>query len=160
MNECGVVTGRKMIGGIPHLLIENRQIPDPCMISLGIKNGSEIETTLDEEGSLKTVRVINKGTPSANEPAQPAETTMTDGKHEENSTDGHFCDCASLSSAIREIVVRHVTENLVYQDSIEIGPSGDRIKVYGSADDPEGFKVKIRNMLEVRKYAGDLGAHK
>jgi hypothetical protein len=72
MNDArGVVTGRKMIGGIPHLLIENRQIPDPCMFSLGIKNGSEIETTLDEEGSLKTVRVINKGTPLQTSPHNP-----------------------------------------------------------------------------------------
>jgi hypothetical protein len=81
---------------------------------------------------------------------------MTDGKHEENSTDGHFCDCASLSSAIREIVVRHVTENLVYQDSIEIGPSGDRIKVYGSADDPRGSRSSQEHArsAEVRGRSG------
>lgn len=158
MGESGVVTGRKMIGGVPHLLIENKEIPDPYMISLGLKNGAEIETTLDDDGSLKAVKVITKGEkPPAPHTADPV---TNDEKHEDTPMDDHICDCASLSAAVREIVVRHVTENLVFQDSIEIGPSGDRIKVYGSADDPDGFKIKIKNMLDVRKYAGEMGAHK
>jgi len=40
-------------------------------------------------------------------------------------------------------------------DSVEIGAPSKQgaIKVYGSADDPEGFKKKIKSMMDVRKFA-------
>ena len=39
-------------------------------------------------------------------------------------------------------------------DSLEFGtPSkGGAIKVYGNANDPEAFKQKVKNMLEIRKF--------
>ena len=40
-------------------------------------------------------------------------------------------------------------------DSLEIGTpaKGGAIKVYGNANDLEGFKKKIDSMIELRKYA-------
>lgn len=46
----------------------------------------------------------------------------------------------------------HKTEN---PDSIDFGGGAGKIgfKVYHSADDPEGFKKKIKSMIDVRKFA-------
>jgi len=46
----------------------------------------------------------------------------------------------------------HITEN---PDSIEFGTpgKGGAIKIYHNANDTAGFMTKIKNMLEVRKFA-------
>ena len=53
-------------------------------------------------------------------------------------------------------VVKHIHSNLEdNSDSFEAGSvaKGSKIKVYGNADDVEGFKKKINNMIEIKKYA-------
>lgn len=41
----------------------------------------------------------------------------------------------------------------IHQDSIEIGPAGNRIKVYGDSSDVEKFKEKIDVMMVLQDYA-------
>lgn len=43
------------------------------------------------------------------------------------------------------------------QDSLDIGSAskGGAIKIYGNADNPEEFRKKIDNMIELRKYANE-----
>lgn len=47
---------------------------------------------------------------------------------------------------------RHITEA---PDSIEIGTpaKGGAIKVYGNLNDLEGFKTKIKNAAELKRFA-------
>lgn len=49
-------------------------------------------------------------------------------------------------------IARHINDN---PDSLEIGtPSkGGAIKIYGSFDNPEEFKVKVDKAMEVRLHA-------
>jgi hypothetical protein len=49
-------------------------------------------------------------------------------------------------------VIKKISEN---QDRVEIGTpgKGGAIKVYGDASNPEDFKKRVDNMLEIRKYA-------
>ena len=39
------------------------------------------------------------------------------------------------------------------KDSLEVGPAGSRIKIYGSFDDEAGFVKKIDTALSLRAHA-------
>ena len=56
---------------------------------------------------------------------------------------------------MEETIQRYINDN---PDSLEIGtPSkGGAIKVYHNFDDPEGFKAKIDNAMQVRAHAQAL----
>lgn len=51
--------------------------------------------------------------------------------------------------------VQHIVVQETQQDWIEIGPAGNRFKMYGDADDTEVFKEKIDAMIQLHKYAND-----
>ena len=81
----------------------------------------------------------------------------------------HYLELAAISGELGEIVddllasqsqtyasiTRYVNDN---PDSIEIGaPSrGGAIKVYGNVDDPEAFKLKVKEAFKIRAYAQEL----
>jgi hypothetical protein len=56
---------------------------------------------------------------------------------------------------MEETIQRYINDN---PDSLEIGtPSkGGAVKVYGNFDNPEGFKAKIDNAMQVRAHAQAL----
>lgn len=62
---------------------------------------------------------------------------------------------ASPNAAVVEYRHIHISED---PDSIEVGTPGrgGAIKVYGDFRNPEGFRAKIKNAYELRKYANEL----
>lgn len=53
---------------------------------------------------------------------------------------------------IEEQIIKQINEN---PDSLDIGTAGKggNIKVYGNFNDPDAFKVKVDNAIELRSYA-------
>ncbi len=48
---------------------------------------------------------------------------------------------------------RQLIEVEAQRDSLEVGPAGSRIKIYGSFDDEAGFAAKIDRALRLRAHA-------
>ncbi len=48
---------------------------------------------------------------------------------------------------------RQLVQVEAQRDSLEVGPAGSRIKIYGSFDDEGGFAEKIDRALSLRAHA-------